>query len=52
MNVVKEIKKLNEAELDLALAGKASWHDAYKDSAYIFVVCSKPVLFENIITQI
>ncbi|KDR84113.1 hypothetical protein GALMADRAFT_219979 [Galerina marginata CBS 339.88] len=36
MNVVKEINKINQAELDLGLSG-ASWHDEYKDSAYIFV---------------
>jgi RNA-binding motif X-linked protein 2 len=34
--VVKEINKINQAELDLGLSG-ASWHDEYKDSAYIFV---------------
>ncbi|PPQ67570.1 hypothetical protein CVT25_012064 [Psilocybe cyanescens] len=36
MNVVKEINKINQAELDLGISG-ASWHDEYKDSAYIFV---------------
>ncbi|KAF9534600.1 hypothetical protein CPB83DRAFT_802647 [Crepidotus variabilis] len=36
MNVVKEINKINEKELELGLNG-ASWHDEYKDSAYIFV---------------
>ena len=35
-SVVKEINKINQAELDLGLSG-ASWHDEYKDSAYIFV---------------
>ncbi|KAH9855065.1 hypothetical protein C2E23DRAFT_867143 [Lenzites betulinus] len=35
MNVVKEINKINERELDLDIKG--SWHDDYKDSAYIFV---------------
>ncbi|KAI0677268.1 hypothetical protein C8Q78DRAFT_1065855 [Trametes maxima] len=34
MNVVQEIKKINERELDLGTKG--SWHDDYKDSAYIF----------------
>ena len=34
-SVVKEINKINERELDLG--GTASWHDDYKDSAYIFV---------------
>ncbi|KAJ7462048.1 hypothetical protein FB451DRAFT_1267647 [Mycena latifolia] len=36
MNVVKEINKINQLELDLGVSG-ASWHDEYKDSAYIFV---------------
>ncbi|ESK86978.1 rna-binding protein cwf29 [Moniliophthora roreri MCA 2997] len=35
MNVVKEINRINEAELKLG--GTASWHDEYKDSARIFV---------------
>lgn len=35
-SVVQEINKINQAELDLGLSG-ASWHDEYKDSAYIFV---------------
>ncbi|KAG8700229.1 hypothetical protein FRC09_006093 [Ceratobasidium sp. 395] len=36
MNVVKEINAINDRELDLGSHG-ASWHDQYKDSAYIFV---------------
>ncbi|KAG5654236.1 hypothetical protein H0H81_005923 [Sphagnurus paluster] len=36
MNVVKEINKINQLELDLGVSG-ASWHDEYKDSAYIFI---------------
>ncbi|KIJ20455.1 hypothetical protein PAXINDRAFT_7692 [Paxillus involutus ATCC 200175] len=35
MNVVREISKINERELELGITG--SWHDEYKDSAYIFV---------------
>jgi len=35
MNVVKEIKRINEQELKMGI--KKSWHDDYKDSAYIFV---------------
>ncbi|KAK7437400.1 RNA-binding protein Cwf29 [Stygiomarasmius scandens] len=35
MNVVKEINRINEAELKLGSSG--SWHDDYKDSAYVFV---------------
>jgi RNA-binding motif X-linked protein 2 len=38
MNVVKEIQRLNERELQLGLTGRGgSYHDDYKDSAYIFV---------------
>ncbi|KAH9948807.1 hypothetical protein B0H21DRAFT_844915 [Amylocystis lapponica] len=33
--VVREINKINERELDLGISG--SWHDDYKDSAYIFI---------------
>ncbi|KAI0032936.1 hypothetical protein K488DRAFT_18795, partial [Vararia minispora EC-137] len=36
LSVVREINKINERELDLGLSG-ASWHDEYKDSAYIFI---------------
>lgn len=35
-SVVKEINKINQLELDLGVSG-ASWHDEYKDSAYVFV---------------
>jgi RNA recognition motif-containing protein len=35
-SVVKEINKINQLELELGVSG-ASWHDEYKDSAYIFV---------------
>ncbi|KAF5371201.1 hypothetical protein D9758_004094 [Tetrapyrgos nigripes] len=34
MNIVKEINRINDAELKLGTT--ASWHDDYKDSAYIF----------------
>jgi len=34
---VKAIQKLNETELKLGLDSKSSWHDQYKDSAYVFV---------------
>ena len=34
-SVVKEINRINQKELELGLNG-ASWHDEYKDSAYIF----------------
>ncbi|EIN10977.1 hypothetical protein PUNSTDRAFT_63827 [Punctularia strigosozonata HHB-11173 SS5] len=35
-SVVREINKINQRELDLGLSG-ASWHDEYKDSAYIYI---------------
>ncbi|KAJ2088985.1 RNA-binding protein Cwf29 [Coemansia sp. RSA 986] len=35
MNVVQEIRRINENEQ--RLGSTASWHDEYKDSAYIFV---------------
>ncbi|XP_029651201.1 RNA-binding motif protein, X-linked 2 isoform X1 [Octopus sinensis] len=34
---VKNIQKLGQKELELGLVGKKSWHDQYKDSAWIFV---------------
>ncbi|PIA16090.1 hypothetical protein COEREDRAFT_81533 [Coemansia reversa NRRL 1564] len=37
MNVVQEIRRINQNELQLGLTSTASWHDEYKDSAYIFV---------------
>ena len=39
MNVVKEISKINALELaaGVTTSGGASWHDDYKDSAYVFV---------------
>ncbi|CAM9711942.1 unnamed protein product [Sphacelaria rigidula] len=36
MNVVQEIKRINEQELAQGLTGKASWHHEYKDSAWVF----------------
>jgi hypothetical protein len=33
--VVKEIQRINEKEA--RLGSTTSWHDAYKDSAYIFI---------------
>ncbi|KAI7830047.1 hypothetical protein BX661DRAFT_180994 [Kickxella alabastrina] len=35
MNVVQEIRRINETESRLGTT--ASWHDEYKDSAYIFI---------------
>lgn len=37
MNVVKEIKRINEKELELGLDYDGSWHAQYKNSAYVFV---------------
>ncbi|TPX60642.1 hypothetical protein SpCBS45565_g07457 [Spizellomyces sp. 'palustris'] len=37
MNVVKEIERLNAAELFRDIKESASWHSQYKDSAYVFV---------------
>ena len=35
---VKNLTKLNERELELGVAGsKTSWHNQYKDSAWVFV---------------
>ncbi|KAH8118394.1 hypothetical protein DFH11DRAFT_1849744 [Phellopilus nigrolimitatus] len=36
MNVVREISKINDRELELGTSS-ASWHDEYKDSAYVYV---------------
>ncbi|CAM9466497.1 unnamed protein product [Chrysoparadoxa australica] len=37
MNVVQEIRRINERELKEGLSGTASWHHKYKDSAWVFV---------------
>ncbi|KAJ1924734.1 RNA-binding protein Cwf29 [Tieghemiomyces parasiticus] len=39
MNVVKEIQRINRAEArrNPSSTGSGSWHDAYRDSAYIFI---------------
>ncbi|CAL1543270.1 unnamed protein product [Lymnaea stagnalis] len=34
---IKNLQKLNERELELGIIGKKSWHDEYKESAWIFV---------------
>ncbi|EGF82196.1 hypothetical protein BATDEDRAFT_34645 [Batrachochytrium dendrobatidis JAM81] len=36
-NVIKEIQKLNALELERGLTDKGSWHNQYKDSAYIYI---------------
>lgn len=37
MNSIREVNRINQRELDLGVSGKGSWHDEYKDSAYVFV---------------
>ncbi|KAJ2194875.1 RNA-binding protein Cwf29, partial [Coemansia sp. RSA 518] len=37
MNVVQEIRRINESEKRQGLGASASWHDDYKDSAYIYI---------------
>jgi len=34
---VRNITKLSERELKLSDGGKTSWHDEYRDSAWIFI---------------
>mmetsp|Transcript_1229 Transcript_1229/g.1781 ORF Transcript_1229/g.1781 Transcript_1229/m.1781 type:complete len:206 (+) Transcript_1229:198-815(+) len=37
MNVVKEIERINNAEIERGIAGKnSSWHNDYKDTSWIF----------------
>ncbi|KAI8055670.1 hypothetical protein BDF22DRAFT_671432 [Syncephalis plumigaleata] len=37
MNVIKEINRINTLELDHGIEGRGSWHDQYKDSAYVYI---------------
>jgi len=37
MNVIKEIQRINDKEILQGASEAASWHNRYKDSAYIFV---------------
>lgn len=38
MNVIREIEKLNEKELEIGTAGTdSSWHRQYKDSAWVYI---------------
>ena len=37
MNRTREITRLNELELEKGLIDKASWHDEFKDTCYIYV---------------
>ncbi|KAF0290217.1 RNA-binding motif protein, X-linked 2 [Amphibalanus amphitrite] len=34
---IKNIRKLNEREIELGIDEKSSWHNQYKDSAWIFI---------------
>jgi len=36
-SVVKEISRINELEIRNEINLSGSWHDQYKDSAYIFI---------------
>lgn len=49
MNVVQEIGRINQRELDLNIWGGrgGSWHDEYKNSAWVFVGGLKPELSEG-----
>ena len=37
MNVIQELKRINEKELQNGITGDASWHADYKDTAWVFV---------------
>jgi len=37
MNVVREIQRLNEKELERRTPFEQSWHQQYKDSAWVYV---------------
>lgn len=47
MNVMREIRNLNQRELELNISGTASWHADYRDSAYIFFGGISPELSEG-----
>lgn len=47
MNVMKEIRQINERELELNISATASWHHDYRDSAYIFIGGLSPDLSEG-----
>jgi len=49
MNVMREIMRLNERELELGISGvgSASWHADYSGSAYIFIGGLSPELSEG-----
>ena len=37
MNVMREIQRINERELELGVSDTGSWHAKYSHSAYIFI---------------
>lgn len=37
MNVIAEIKRINERELELGVPYEGSWHQKYKDSAWVYI---------------
>jgi RNA-binding motif X-linked protein 2 len=37
MQQIQKIQKLNQLELDQGLTDTASWHDQFRNSAYIYV---------------
>lgn len=38
MNKIKHIERVNEKELENVMrGGTSSWHDDYRDSAYIYI---------------
>eukprot|EP00466_Bigelowiella_natans_P014356 jgi/Bigna1/33904/e_gw1.3.321.1 len=37
MNVIREIQRINERELEEGIQEEGSWHQKYRDSAYVFV---------------
>lgn len=37
MDMIRKVQELNKLELEQNLTDTASWHDQYKDSAYIYV---------------
>ena len=47
MDKVASIRRLNERELELGLSAGASWHDKYRDSAWVYVGGLSPELSEG-----
>lgn len=37
MNVVKEVQRINDLELEKGIPFEASWHQEYKSSSYVYV---------------